>query len=78
MNDAWTQQFGSCFACFGHVMDTRKYASSCWLHAQKVCIIIRHKFFMFGQHQDDQTPLGWAIGQLGKKEVDSTLGSCMQ
>jgi hypothetical protein len=30
---------------------------------------------VFGQHQDDQTPLGWASGQLGKKEVDSTLCS---
>jgi hypothetical protein len=30
---------------------------------------------VFGQHQDDQTPLGWAIGRLGKKEVDSTLCS---
>jgi hypothetical protein len=30
---------------------------------------------VFGQHQDDQTPLGWAIGQLRKKEVDSTLCS---
>jgi hypothetical protein len=30
---------------------------------------------VFVQHQDDQTPLGWAIGQFGEKEADSTLCS---
>jgi hypothetical protein len=30
---------------------------------------------VFVQHQDDQTPLGWAIGQLGKKDADHTLCS---
>jgi hypothetical protein len=30
---------------------------------------------VFVQLQDDQTPLGWAIGRLGEKEADSTLCS---
>jgi len=77
MNDAQTQKFGSCYARFECVIDTKRHNTppSVELHAQNMYNKTPQKKIVSGQHQDVSGHLHWDHDQMTRHILIGKLGS---